>query len=270
MIINKIQEGAVKMPSEQFFFCTQCGTRLANDNGNKIVVCPSCGNKNKFRDHSRQNDFQRGLLRPGEGHRENSQNIQTIQAQLYTTAYRNYRHLFDLFLENEFHISEYEQLIAQSKLRFKPLKSKKRGYYQVVSPSPWKYFLVMSEIYLGNLSEQNRQYLSNLSKRDLKRPSDALFNLISETYADVLDPRLHPGENWLKSYENEYYLFDEKDLVIGFAHDEFRNNGLGHDDLWFDNFKKQNSLINELLKRLETDFNKKLSIPVHIACYHVQ
>ena len=235
------------MPSEQFLFCTQCGTRLTKDNGSEIIVCPSCGNKNKFRDHSRQ----------------------TTEAQLYTTAYRNYRHLFDLFLEKELHISAYEQLIAQSKLRFKPLKSKKRGYYQVVSPSPWKYFLVMSEMYLGNLSEQNRQYLSNLSKRDLKRPSDALFNLISETYADVLDPRLHPGERWSKSYENNRYHFGEKDLVIGFAHDEFRNNGLGHDDLWFDNFVKQNSFLIELLKRLETDFNKKLSIPVHLAFYDV-
>ena len=88
-------------------------------------------------------------------------------------------------------------------------------------------------------------------------------------YADVLDPKLHPGENWLKSYENNHYHFDEKDLVIGFAYDVFRKNGLGHDDLWFDNFKKQNSLIIELLKRLETDFNKKLSIPVHIARYKV-
>ena len=238
------------MPSEQFFFCTQCGTRLANDNGNKIVVCPSCGNKNKFRDHSRQ----------------------TTEAQLYTTAYRNYRHLFDLFLEKEFHISEYEQLIDQSKLRFKPLKSKKRGYYQFASPSPWKYFLVMSEIYLGNLSEQNRQYLSNLSKRDLKRPSDALFNLISETYADVLDPKLHPGENWLKSYENQQYIFDEKDLVIGFARDESWKIYQEIDrffEKWHHNFCEQNGFINELLKRLETDFNKKLSIPVHIARYTV-
>ena len=68
--------------------------------------------------------------------------------------------------------------------------------------------------------------------------------------------------------DNERFWFPSNELIIGFRHDDFGDNGLGKEEEWAENNNKQIMFINAIsdgLKKLATD---TLKMPVNVVWYN--
>ena len=177
----------------------------------------------------------------------------------YYTLYKNYKILLDKYLVDKFNLKEYDDKIANSGLKFMPVKTEDMDYYQYMSKSMrLKYFYLRNNIYVEKLSEEDINTIVNLSSEELDNPSKEIMDIIDAAYKMVIDYASGKDMPGMSLYGLDYpeYWHDSSELVFGFIYDDFADNGLGQDDKWRDNYYNQTMFVNDILEEM----NKKASV----------
>ena len=188
----------------------------------------------------------------------------------YYTLYKNYKVLLDKFLVDKFSLKEYDDRVANSELRFLPVKTEDMDYYQYMSSNMGlKYFYLRNNIYIEKLSNEDIEILVNLTENNLTNPSKEIMDIIGRTYEMVIDYCSGKGMPGKSLYGLDYpkNWHDSSELVFGFIHDDFADNGLD-DDSWLDNNYKQAQFVNNLLEEMTKKSSQIMGKNVNYSWYN--
>ena len=168
--------------------------------------------------------------------------------------YMNYHILLDKYLVRKYSLIKYDKAFDESGLRFIPVEEENMDYYQYISQMDLNYIYLRNNIYVEKLSDEDIDKILSLNDNFLEYPREETFELIERTYKDVIDVN-NDHSNSLARYgpDNDNYWFPSNELVIGFRHDDFADNGLGDGEMWANNNEKQIIFINMFLDNINKE-----------------
>lgn len=193
-----------------------------------------------------------------------------VPNERYCLLYWIYRNLFDCFLKQKLNLAEYDCRIADSGLRFFPVGKNEMDIHQYLSTMGLRFFYLRNELYVEKLSPADIDTLLSLPAQDVLNPKPETLKMIERTWKTVIDYVVEPDEEGMSRYgpDSDDYWFESDQLVIGFRHDDFADNGLGEDEAWEENNNLQIALINTILAELETYARSSLDQTVNIVWYN--
>ena len=186
----------------------------------------------------------------------------------YYALLGNYKILFEKYLMLKLPLKEMDNKIVNSGLAFVAIDNDNMDFYQRFSTMGLKYVYLRNNLYVNKLSNDEIDLLVNVKEDELNSPSDKLFQLIEDTYKDVIDAK-PLGDDVADIYRKCYgvdsydYWINSDELVIGVRYDEFADNGLGENDEWVDNYNNQLDFLANLMAESEKDCSAKLGIKVN-------
>lgn len=188
----------------------------------------------------------------------------------FYVLYKNYKILLEKFLVSKLPLLEYDNKIDNSGLLFYPVKREDMDIYQLLSTMNLKYIYLRNVLNVDKLSNDDIELVVNLSDSELINPDEKMIELINRTYKDVLSSNRDSNDDiYMVCYgtDRDYFWHDSRDLVFGIRHDEYADNGLGQNDDWLNNYYKQNKLIGDCIKELDSKCMEILGINVHFLKY---
>lgn len=188
----------------------------------------------------------------------------------YYQLYRNYKILLDKYLLEKLELLSFDKSFDDSGLNFIPVKQENMDYYQYVSAMGLKYIYLRSNIYVEKLPNEYIDKLLSLGPEDLKKTIPEIFKIIENTFKDVIDVNTNKDIISMACYgpDDDHYWFPSNELIIGFRHDDFADNGLGKGDEWAENNTKQIMFINVLKDELSERASEILEMPVNVVWYN--
>ena len=132
------------------------------------------------------------------------------------------------------------------------------------------FFYLRNELYLEKLSPADIDVLLGLTPKDVMNPKSETLRIIERTWKTVIDFSVEPGIKGMSRYgpDSDNYWFESDQLVIGFRHDDFADNGLGEDDAWGKNNNLQIALINTVLAELRNYGKSSMNQTVNAIWYN--
>lgn len=184
--------------------------------------------------------------------------------------YMNYHILLDKYLVRKFSLDSYDKFFDKARLRFMPVKDEDKDYYQYISGMDLNYIYLRNDIYVEKLSAEDIDEILNLSNNFIEYPKEETFELIERTYHDVIDISNETGDTFMCCYgpDSDDYWFPSNELVIGFRHDDFADNGLGEGELWEENNIRQIVFINGFLDDIRKNTAKITQEQVNYVWYN--
>lgn len=188
----------------------------------------------------------------------------------YFRLYWIYRNLFDCFLKQTLNLTYYNRRIADSGLRFIPVKRNDMDIHQYLSTMGLSFFYLRNELYVEKLSPADIDTLLGLTAWDVLNPKPATTRIIERTWKTVIDSNVEPGTIGMSRYgpDSDNFWFESDQLVIGFRHDDFADNGLGENEAWDKNNELQIDLISAVLKELRTHSRRNMNQTVNFIWYN--
>lgn len=188
----------------------------------------------------------------------------------FYVLYKNYKILLEKFLVSRLPLVEYDNKIDNSGLLFYPVKREDMDIYQLFSTMNLKYIYLRNVLNVDKLSNDDIELVVNLSDSELINPDEKMIELINRTYKDVLSSNRDSNDDtYMVCYgtDRDYFWHDSRDLVFGIRYDEYADNGLGQNKDWLNNYYKQNKLIGDCIKELDSKCMEILGINVHFLKY---
>ena len=188
----------------------------------------------------------------------------------YCLLYWIYRNLLDSYLRQKLNLAEYDRRIENSGLKFIPVKQTDMDFHQYLSTMGLSFFYLRNELYLEKLSPADIDVLLGLTPKDVMNPKSETLRIIERTWKTVIDFSVEPGIKGMSRYgpDSDNYWFESDQLVIGFRHDDFADNGLGEDDAWGKNNNLQIALINTVLAELRNYGKSSMNQTVNAIWYN--
>lgn len=188
----------------------------------------------------------------------------------FYVLYKNYKILLEKFLVSKLPLLEYDNKIDNSGLLFYPVKREDMDIYQLLSTMNLKYIYLRNVLNVDKLSNDDIELIISLNENELINSNDKMIELINRTYKDVLSSNRDSNDDtYMVCYgtDTDYFWHDSRDLVFGIRHDEYADNGLGQNKDWLNNYYKQNKLIGDCIKELDSKCMEILGINVHFLKY---
>ena len=184
--------------------------------------------------------------------------------------YKRYHILLDKYLVRKFSLDKYDKYVDEARLRFIPVDKENMDYYQYISQMDLNYLYLRNNIYVEKLSNEDIATILDIKGNFLEYPSEESFELIERTYRDIIDVNNKPNAVHMCRYgpDNDNYWFPSNELIIGFRHDDFADNGLGEGAEWSDNNTKQVIFINSFLNNIDRDIAKLTEEKVNFVWYN--
>ena len=181
-----------------------------------------------------------------------------------------YHTLLDKYLVRKFSLDKYDKSFDTSGLNFIPVKEENMDYYQYISQMNLNYIYLRNDIYVEKLSEEDMNTFLSVTEDFLNNPSEKLFGLIEKTYRDVINISNDPEAESMSKYgpDNDEYWFPSNELVFGFRHDDFADNGYGDGADWEENNNRQLVFINMFLDDIHKSSAEIEKGPVNFVWYN--
>ena len=170
----------------------------------------------------------------------------------YYTLYKNYKILLDKYLLNRLSLKQYDNMINNSNLRFIPVDNNDMDYYQYISTMGLNFIYLTNNIYVEKLSNEDINKIINRSYEELVNPSSELMDIVSRTYENII----------CDSYDNT------GKLSFGIREDDFADNGITDSMLREDNYDKQQEYLNNIIKLMQDNANKKIGNDINVTLYN--
>lgn len=184
----------------------------------------------------------------------------------YEKIYLIYRFGLEQIISKMTLLSYYDKKINDSNLGFLEVLEEEKDYFQ--SLSSFKYFYLRNNLYIERLSIEN---IEKIKKINIENEDDrkVLIEIVMKTYKDIIIeyPELSADTIISFGFDDINLMPYNGSLIIGFRYDEYRNEEILGDS-WNDNYIKQVEMINQLLPKLESDFEKVLKVRVKIIHYN--
>lgn len=184
---------------------------------------------------------------------------------LLTSAYRYY---LTKYLEEKVGLSKFDKRIETSELSFVPVDEKEMDFYQGFNRSNYKFIYLRNNIYIGNLSNEERNELCELIKSSELEYNEKIGEFIGRTFKKAIFEKSKDNDSININYGpiSQSFFAPNDALIIGLRYDEYNSNGMS-DEEWDKNHDSQVAEINNLRKELALEVESKLSINCHLLQY---
>ena len=196
-------------------------------------------------------------------------NMKPEERKKYLTFYVLYRNLFTEYIIKKLNLKEVDQQIEKSNLNFVKTDEKNMDLYQYCSSDELKYFYIRNNIYINNLDDEEKDFLTQKIKDNNIELDENAKYFIEATYKKVIYEGISDEDRgYIRTYgpDSKNFAAPNNALVIGVRYDDFNLNGLT-DEKWKDLYFKQIDFLTKLVKNMEKQFNETIDIPVKIIKY---
>lgn len=177
-----------------------------------------------------------------------------------------YKSILDTLLYKKLDLKFYDDLYINDPLKFCCNTPENYDVYQYISNMGMEFLYIRNNLFVERLSiDQINRLVFDYDKSALTPES---VQIVEQTYADIIKYYTDKPDTMNVEYGpfNPCFFAPNNSIVIGVNIDFFSDNGL-HDYEWEKNFFNQMGRSNEILKKIENELGKKLSIPVTVIRY---
>ena len=175
----------------------------------------------------------------------------------------NYYNLLYNYINSKVNLKNYDDSLLNSNLNYIKLEKDQMDIYQYVFSDKLNYFYIRNDLYIGNLTEEERNFL-NEKRDDLSNEEVSQF--IEKTLNRILTLNKKTNHIVLGPISNQY-MVESGTLVIGVRYDEFNLGGMT-DEEWNRNHELQESDIYCIMLSLEQELRKKIEFPCQVIQYN--
>ena len=174
-----------------------------------------------------------------------------------------YYHLLYEYINCRISIKKYDDMFLNSNLNYVKLEEDRMDIYQYVLSDKLNYLYIRNNLYIFNLTEEEKERLYGFLGKDYNQEMD---EFIKNTVEKVLS--LNNNSKFLYFGPISHnYMAENGSLVVGMRYDEF-NPGEMSDDEWDNNHELQVNDVYRKLLSLEQELNKKLDIACQVIQYN--
>ena len=178
----------------------------------------------------------------------------------YIIIASTYKYLLEKMLVKELNLKQYDDTLKSSNLNFKQVDEKNMDIYQYYSNMNLEYIYLRNNIYIENLTNEERQVILNKYNSNNLELDDATLNFINNTYVKVI---MSPhSDAYIPTYEiyhvspNPKFSVVNTQLILGVRYDEFYNKGLD-DDTWNEMYMQREKFIYDLINDMNSNLQNK-------------
>ncbi|WP_263523683.1 hypothetical protein [Flavobacterium sp. SH_e] len=175
-----------------------------------------------------------------------------------------YRKGLDQYLLNELNLKKYDDILANSNLRFIKRNNENQNLYQQTSSLSLSYIYLHNNIYIEKLDRNTLYFLQGRINNHNLDVDEKLIQVVKETYPDVIKVFLDNKEptKGLYSVDGRKIAWNNA-VIFEIGHqsefDEKGNYVSRENEMLKDNYLKE-----ELIPQMEKEFSEKLDCPVTI------
>lgn len=177
-----------------------------------------------------------------------------------------YQRLVELYLSKRTHIKEYERHMSSGIVRFDKLSEDKKDIYQ--SDSLYNYFYLRNTFYVERLSEAGIEFLSKYEHL----PEDITeeeMDFVIKTIKFLIKNINREDVGIFYGPASPEYIGPSNGIVIGVRYETYPEvQTPEEDDLWFENYKKQLLVIEQLKDELVGEVEEKTMITTAVIQYN--
>ena len=184
----------------------------------------------------------------------------------YYSLQKTYQRLVELYLSKRTHVQEYEKHMSDGPVKFDELAENKKDIYQ--TDSLYRFFYLRNTFYVERLSEAGIEFLSKYEQLP-EEINEEEMDFVIKTIKFLI--RNINGEGISISYgpTAPEYLGPSNGIVIGVRYEIYPDvNTPEEDNIWFENYKKQLLVIEQLKDELSEEVESKTLIPTVVIQYN--
>lgn len=188
----------------------------------------------------------------------------------YLKLYFLYRKLFTEFIIEKIDLQKYDEKILNSRLNFPIVNEDNMDVYQYFSSDILTYFYIRNNIYIENLSLEERKFFQNRIDENNFELDDTARKIIDDTYGKIIfEDTMKNGEICETFYgpNSSSYLAQNDAVIIGVRYDEFNLNGLS-DNEWDKLHDEQLVYLEDVLYKMKLNTKDKLTKPILFLRYN--
>ena len=187
--------------------------------------------------------------------------------KFYYLLYSYYTKMFLKYLKLKTTIKTSELNLMNSGLNFKSLKSDQKDFYQTICTSELDFYYIRNNLYIYRLTKEETEYLKKQMINNVEVLDLEFINFIEKTFKKVIFEKTENDNVFEINYGpiglNFFALSNS--LVLGFRYD-YKNRGID-DNIWYDNYKKQQEFINNEIQSLTKNISQVLNCNCKIFQY---
>ena len=184
---------------------------------------------------------------------------------LLTSAYR---YMLTQYLIEKIDLKKYDDLIKQNEYKFLPIDEESMDVYQWFNSEELSYLYLRNNVYLMNLSKNERKEFLSMLKKDGIVYTKEMEKFINSTYKKAIfeDIKRNPCMISFGPLTGAFMALNNS-MVIGIRYDEFNRNGF-LDGEWSKNYMSQLKYISIISNKIEKEVEDKLQIVCNVFKYN--
>ena len=152
-------------------------------------------------------------------------------------------------------------MVDNSELGFKSVNKEKMDFYQYCTCDELKFFYIRNNLYMENLTEQEKEFLTRYSKNADDISKEEIENFVKNSFHKVIVKNNEKEElEYLIPFgpDSIRYFAKSNSIVIGFRYEQYDTENKTEDE-WYEIYKKREfEFLNSFLKETETYFQSIL------------
>ena len=183
-------------------------------------------------------------------------------SEKYIKLQEKYRFYFKQYLYEDLNLPFYDNIINKSDLKFGICSDEKKDYYQ--KQSNLKYIYIKNNMHIEKLDINDLELLENNNEKDI------LVEMIKRTYTNIikintLNNKKCPNKfrtQMFEGFNTNKTILPNDSLILVIREGDAKNNLTG--ESFKENLKQKYNFINDLISKMEKDFNDKLKCSIDI------
>jgi len=189
----------------------------------------------------------------------------------YFHMYSVYRELFTKYIINKLGLKNYDNKLENSDLEFLKIEPGEMDIYQYFSSDKLNYFYIRNNIYLEKLTEEEKQFLKELS--DEQEMTMEVEEFIERTFKKLIfediSRNVDSNSKRVIMYgpDSSNFMADNDALVIGLRYNEFAKNGVDSGNVG-ELYVKQLVYLEKFLNEMKQELYGTIDAPIAIIKYN--
>ena len=172
-----------------------------------------------------------------------------------------YKKYFEIYLNSQINLKEYDESMKNSELDFGILQSKVNIKSNLEEYLNLNYFYILNNFYIEKLTDEEKQILMSNNEEEI-------FNLIKNTYKNIITytrediPNNRFKINYTFSTSKESFSYNDE-LVVAIYYGKNTIDLISKEN-YLDNYNKKQEFLNDLSNNLSNEIKSKLDLDCKI------
>ena len=191
----------------------------------------------------------------------------------YIAISSTYKCLLEKMLVQELQLKRFDNALKNSGLNFKKVDDNNMDIYQYYSNMNLDYIYLRNNIYIENLTDEERQFIIKKYNSNNFELDNETTNFINSTYTKVI--KSPNSDAYIPTYviyhvsPNPKFSVLNTQLILGVRYSEFYNEGLD-DDMWNEMYMKREKFIYDLINNMNNSLKDKNIIVLRYTEYAIK